>query len=337
MAQRKLNKQQKQRIRAQQDRTRNNAHATSATDDVNSVQFEGLIIQHHGKQAIVEEHNGRLINCKIRQNLGGIVCADQVIYQRNPEEPEGVILAVKERKSVLARPDFHRKPKPFAANIDQIIIVAAPEPELSEHLLDRYLVTLEALGLEGVIVINKTDLLKNAALTDIESRMSVYRQIGYKVLFCSVKTAQGLEELRALLKERTSILVGQSGVGKSSLINQILPDLDLRIGELSQANHGKHTTSSSTLYHLPFGGDIIDSPGVRDFAIWNISEEQIASGFAEFRQFQGHCRFHNCRHINEPDCAIKQAVKEGKISAHRLQSYQDMLAEIRQGKQDNLP
>jgi ribosome biogenesis GTPase len=331
MAQRKLNKQQKQRIRAQQDRTRKNIQSTSSTDDVNSLQFEGIVIQHHGKQAIVEEHNGHLINCKIRQNLGGIVCADRVIYQRDPEDQDGVILAVKERTSVLARPDFHRKPKPFAANIDQIIIVAAPEPDLSEHLLDRYLVILEAIGLEGIIVINKTDLLESTSLSVMQSRMSVYQQMGYKVLFCSVKNAQGLDELRTFLKERTSILVGQSGVGKSSLINQILPDLDLLIGELSQANHGKHTTSSSTLYHLPFGGDIIDSPGVRDFAIWNISEEQIASGFSEFRQFQGQCRFHNCRHINEPDCAIKQAVKEGKISAQRLQSYQDMLAEIRQG------
>ncbi len=330
MAQRKLSKQQKQRIRAQQERTRKGSEAGTSADATHSLQFDGIVIQHHGKQAIVEEQDGSLINCKIRQNLGGIVCGDRVVYQRKPEEHEGVILAVRERKSVLARPDFQRKPKPFAANIDQIIIVAAPEPELSEHLLDRYLIILETLGLKGILVINKSDLLDQTGLADIESRMLVYKQLGYDLLFCSVKSTQGLDQLRTLLKERTSILVGQSGVGKSSLINQILPDLDLRIGALSQANHGKHTTSSSTLYHLPCGGDIIDSPGVRDFAIWHISEEEIASGFVEFRQYQGQCRFHNCRHINEPDCAIKQAVSEGKISARRLQSYQDMLDEIEQ-------
>ncbi len=331
MAQRKLNKQQQQRIRAQQDRTRKNIESTSSSDNPHEQQFEGIVIQHHGKQAIVEEQNGHLINCKIRQNLGNIVCGDRVIYQRSPEDQEAVILAVKERKSVLARPDFNRKPKPFAANIDQIIIVAAPEPELSEHLLDRYLVIVETTGLHGIIVINKADLLDDSSMSEIASRLLVYQNIGYQVLFCSVKDNQGLKQLQTILKDRTSILVGQSGVGKSSLINQMLPELELRTSELSQANHGKHTTSSSTLYHLPLGGDIIDSPGIRDFAIWNISEAQIAAGFSEFRPYQGQCRFHNCRHINEPDCAIKQAVEEGSISGQRLQSYQDMLDELKQG------
>lgn len=330
MAQRKLSKQQKTRIRAQQDRTRKKLDTGSLADDVNIPQLEGIVIQHHGKQAIVEEQDGLLITCKIRQNLGGIVCGDRVIYQRIPQHKDGVILAVMERNSVLARPDFQRNPKPFAANIDQIIIVAAPEPELSEHLLDRYLIIVEKLGLDGVIVINKTDLLGHTAMTDMQSRMQVYQQLGYQLLFCSVKNGADLDPLHNILKGHTSILVGQSGVGKSSLINEMLPDLDLRIGALSQANHGKHTTSSSTLYHLPFGGDIIDSPGIRDFAIWHISEEEIAAGFIEFRQYQGQCRFHNCRHINEPDCAIKQAVEAGKISARRLQSYQDMLNEIAQ-------
>lgn len=326
MAQRKLNKQQQKRIREQQDRTRKNIGNTASEQD--SSHSEGLVIQHHGKQAIVETKDGLLLSCSIRQNLGSIVCGDNVVVQQNQDTHQDIILAVKERHSVLARPDFRRQPKPFAANIDQIIIVAAPEPVLSEHLLDRYLVILESLSLEGIIIINKIDLLMESNRTIIDKQMNVYQSIGYPVLYTSIKSSSGMDALRNVLKNKRSILVGQSGVGKSSLINQLLPEIDLRISELSQANHGKHTTSSSTLYHLPFGGDIIDSPGIRDFALWHISEQTIASGFSEFRAYLGQCRFHNCRHINEPDCAIKKACDEGTISSRRLQSYQDMLNDI---------
>jgi len=330
MAQRKLNKQQKTRIRAQQDRTLNNISQSGTDSSINDQQLQGTVIQHHGKQAIVENGSGDLITCKIRQNLGSMVCGDRVIYQISAEDQQGVILAIEERDSVLMRPDFRRNPKAFAANINQIIIVAAPEPELSEHLLDRYLVVLESLGLTGVIVINKSDLLSEAALMMIQEQLQTYKNLGYPIVYTSVKTALGLEGLKGILKDKSSILVGQSGVGKSSLINQLIPDLDLRTSELSQANHGKHTTSSSTLYHLPFGGDILDSPGVRDFSVWHISEQHIASGFIEFKPYLGQCRFHNCKHTNEPDCAIKQAVEKGEISERRLKSYQAMLVEIAQ-------
>ena len=329
MAQRKLNKQQQTRVRAQQDRTRNKQ--TTSDDSTEHQQLDGIIIQHHGKQAIVENETGELIKCKIRQNLGTIVCGDQVIYQSKKDDQEGVILAIKERKNVLVRPDFRRKPKAFAANIDQIIIVAAPEPELSEHLLDRYLVVLESIGLRGIIVVNKTDLLSDTQLSEIQKQLKAYKDLGYTMTFTSTKTSHGLESLKGILKGKSNILVGQSGVGKSSLINQLLPDLDLRTNELSQANHGKHTTSSSTLYHLPFSGDIIDSPGIRDFSVWHISEQQITDGFTEFKPYLGQCRFHNCRHINEPDCAIKLAADKGEISERRLKSYQNMLMEIEQG------
>ena len=329
MAQRKLNKQQKQRIRASQDKTRNNQADEQA--DENSEKNTGLVIQHHGKQAIVETSSGELVDCKIRQNLGSIVCGDEVIWQKTLEE-QGVILAVKERKNVLARPDFRKRPKAFVANIDQIVIVAAVEPELSRHLLDRYLEILETIKLPGIIVANKIDLLSDENKTSISNQLATYKDIGYTIIYTSAKTDHELSELKAALLNKRSILVGQSGVGKSSIINNLLPDLDVRIGKLSQANHGKHTTSSSVLYHMPTGGDIVDSPGIRDFSIWHIDPQDIEAGFIEFSPYKGLCRFNNCKHLNEPGCAIKQAVVENEISKERFLSYQHMLEEIELNK-----
>ena len=322
MAKRKLTRQQRQRIHAQQEQSR---QSSEIIDD--TAQQTGLVIQHHGKQAIVEDTNARLIHCKIRQNLGSIVCGDQVVWEEK-ENDEGIIVAVKGRRNVLARPDFRRQVKPFVANIDQIIIVTATEPELSLHLLDRYLIITETVSLDAIIVINKTDLMSQNKRQQIEQTLSTYEQLGYPVIYTSAKVDDDLNQLQTKLGDQASIMVGQSGVGKSSLINRLLPDLDIKVGKLTQANHGKHTTSTSILYHLPTGGDIIDSPGIRDFGLWDISEAQITNGFIEFRPYIGQCRFHNCRHLNEPDCAVKQAAKKGEISPLRLSSYQQMLAEL---------
>ncbi|NOY67458.1 MAG: ribosome small subunit-dependent GTPase A, partial [Gammaproteobacteria bacterium] len=287
--------------------------------------------QHHGKQAIIETESGQLVNCKVRQNLGSIVCGDNVVWKPALED-QGVILAIEERKNVLARPDFRKKPKPFVANIDQIIIVTAVEPEPSQHLLDRYLVILETVKLPGIIVANKTDLLTSGNKNSINNLLSIYKDIGYNIIHTSVKTNQGLDELNNTLHNQRSILVGQSGVGKSTIINHLLPDLELRTNKLTQANHGKHTTSSSVLYHLPSSGDIVDSPGIRDFSIWHITPQDVESGFIEFKPYKMKCRFNNCRHINEPDCAVKQAAEENIISRERLASYQEMLKEIELNK-----
>jgi len=325
MAQRKLNKQQKERVRQKQEKNR--SKASLSVDDQQAEQT-GLVILNHGKKALIEDQAGELWDCDIRQNLGGLVCGDNVIWQPATEEKKGVILAVSPRTNFLARPDFRKQSKPFVANIDQIIIVAAIEPELSLHLLDRYLIILEMVKLQGVIIINKTDLFDKKSLDAIHTQMAVYEKIGYPVLYSSAATDTGIDTLNQHLKNKRSIFVGQSGVGKSSLINRIIPDLNIRVGKLTQANHGKHTTSSSTLYHLSGGGDMVDSPGIRDFALWHIDQPTIEAGFREFMPYKGLCRFHNCLHVSEPDCAVKQAVEDGEISEIRLQSYQQMLSEI---------
>ncbi|MDH5765074.1 MAG: ribosome small subunit-dependent GTPase A, partial [Gammaproteobacteria bacterium] len=178
-----------------------------------------------------------------------------------------------------------------------------------------------------VILFNKIDLLTSNQqfFNDLEAE---YQSIGYPVIKTSNILDQGFEQLHTVLKSRTSIFVGLSGVGKSSLINHLLPEQDIRVGELSEATgEGKHTTTNSMLYHLDGGGELIDSPGVRDFGLWNTSADCILDGFVEIRPFSGQCRFSNCHHDNEPDCAIKQALQTHKISVRRFKSYKKMLKE----------
>jgi ribosome biogenesis GTPase len=175
-------------------------------------------------------------------------------------------------------------------------------------------------------VVNKSDLLDTESRAKLEQRLAIYEQIGYSLLFISTRTTDGLRDLHQQLKSHTSILVGQSGVGKSSLVQALLPDLDIRIGALSQVTGlGRHTTTVTTLYHLPDGGDLIDSPGVRDFSLSPVPVDQLAQGFREFKAYLGQCRFHNCRHASEPGCAVQDAVRSGAINQRRLANYKELV------------
>jgi ribosome biogenesis GTPase len=230
----------------------------------------------------------------------------------------------------LARPTGDGSSKPYAANVNRIFIVTATQPQTSDALIDRYLVVAETTGIHPVIVINKIDLADEQTRPLFEARAAKYRAVGYTVLFASVKRRHGLDAIVEELKGHTSILVGQSGVGKSSLVKSLLPDRDIRIGALSQTQQGRHTTTTSVLYHLPFGGDLIDSPGVRDFAVWHIEPEDIVRGFVEFREYLGHCRFSDCSHTSEPGCALLEAVDTGRIHPARLASYHEMMRSIQE-------
>lgn len=322
--------QQKRRERAQQ---RANETAQSLSTSLGAEQ-SGQVISHHGTSLIVEADNGELYRCVQRQNLEALVCGDHVIWQpsMDSDKREGVIIALQPRSSLLERTGFGGITKPVAANIDQIIVVSAIQPPLNEQLIDRYLINAEIVGIKPILLINKTDLLNGEETRQLEQRLQYYRDIGYRTLFASVKQEHGLDPLIGQLQGKTSILVGQSGVGKSSLVKQLLPDLEIRIGRLSDSDLGKHTTTTSVLYHLPFDGHLIDSPGVRDFGVWHIDAQQVAYGFVEFRPYLGRCKFSNCTHSNEPDCAIKQAIRDGKIAARRLQSYHHM---VQQAEESN--
>jgi ribosome biogenesis GTPase len=290
------------------------------------VEREGLVVAHYGTQVAVESSPGESQRCHLRANLEGLVTGDRVIWCEG--EPTGVVVAQLDRESVLCRPDTQGNLKPVAANIDQIVIVLAPLPEPHANLIDRYLVAAETVGIEPVILLNKTDLLTDCR-EQIDALLAIYPTLGYRVLRASCETSDGMSELQAALDGRTSVFVGQSGVGKSSLVNVLLPDIDLRVGALSESTHkGTHTTTTAQLFHMPCGGTLIDSPGIREFGLWHMTRQQIEAGFREFWPLLGHCKFRDCIHEKEPKCALLEAAEAGTISAKRLGSYRHMVASL---------
>jgi len=246
------------------------------------------------------------------------------------DEASLVVEAVLPRRNYFVRTDERQRRNIIAANLDQVLIVVATRPLPSRDLMERYLLAVHSLGIEPLIVYNKTDLElapdEKANGVQVLAHMPDYEALGYKVIRTSCKTEPGIDGLRSVLKDKTSILVGQSGVGKSSLINQLIPDLQIQTGELSNATgKGTHTTTSTILYQLTDGGYLIDSPGVWEYGIWKIEDQEIAADFIEFRPWLGQCRFNNCLHASEPACAIKQAVADGNIRDWRYQSYLRLL------------
>lgn len=246
------------------------------------------------------------------------------------DEASLVVEAVLPRRNYFVRTDERQRRNIVAANLDQVLIVVATRPLPSRDLMERYLLAVHSLGMEPVIVFNKTDLElapdETANGVQVLRHMPEYEALGYRVIRTSCKTAPGIGGLQSILKDRTSILVGQSGVGKSSLINQLIPDLQIQTGALSDATgKGTHTTTSTMMYQLTDGGHLIDSPGVWEYGIWKIENQELAAGFIEFKPWLGQCRFNNCLHASEPACAVKQAVADGNISDWRYQSYLRLL------------
>lgn len=285
----------------------------------------GLVIVNYGKNQVIEDASGDLHRCVARRGLPQTVCGDKVEWQLTGASA-GVIETIQPRRTVLLRADGHNNHRPLAANIDQVVIEAALEPALDYFLIDKYIVAAELAQAEPLIVINKSDLLKPAERSRIDTLIDEYRAIGYTTLLTSALENTGIRAFTSSLTDKASILVGQSGVGKSSLIKRLLPDRDIAIGKLSAASGlGKHTTTSTTLYHLPEGGLLIDSPGVRDFHLGEVNDADLVNGFREFQPWLGQCRFNDCRHLSEPGCAIITAVADGKILKRRMESYRKLL------------
>ena len=281
----------------------------------------GRIVSHYGANFSVRDAQGSYHLCLSRRNLPKLVCGDYVTWQA-VGETEGVIVGLQPRQSLLARPGYHHQLKPIAANIDQILVVIAPQPSIDEDLINRYLVAATLTGIAPLIVLNKVDLLERNELLAIQQRLQIYVQLGYQLIHASTQANHGLKELISVLEHKTSIFVGQSGVGKSSLIKAILPDTSVRIGALSHATGlGKHTTTVSTLYPIAHNGAIIDSPGIREFGLAQFEPAQIAQGFVEFQPLIEQCKFNDCSHHAEPGCAVHHGVNSGAIQRSRYDSF----------------
>ncbi|MEM6470571.1 MAG: ribosome small subunit-dependent GTPase A [Planctomycetota bacterium] len=299
---------------------------------------EGRVTRAHGLTNTVLSDDGRFFECSIRQVLkslsiegrGTVVAGDRVQFRAETVDT-GMIEFVHPRHGVISRQSRGQQ-HVIAANVDQVLIVAsAAEPGLKPALIDRFLLSAEQCDLEPVIVINKCDLIDS---TQLQPLLGVYGSMGYRVLLTSAEKGINIEYLRALLRGKQSVLSGQSGVGKSSLLNAVQPGLGLAVSEVSKENQkGKHTTTTSTL--IPLGdslsveqaGAVFDTPGIRQFQLWDITAEEVAGLMPDIRPFVGACRYANCLHLNEDGCAVKDAVADGRIDARRYDAYCHLLEE----------
>lgn len=354
MPKRRLSERQRRRILAIQERRRQRLeiHTSAVLDDLDpepdarettqsaapgadsgsataeSRSQQGSVIARHGAHLAVEAGDGSLHHCVARRHIGHPVCGDRVIWAQM-EPGRGVVTALTARDNVLSRPDYAGRDKPLAANLTLLAVVVAPEPPPSGFLLDQYLVAAELMGIPALVVAAKMDLLDTAARRAFLDALAPYPELGYPVCPVSTKGSPGITALRAHLPGETAILLGQSGVGKSSLVQQLLPDQDIQVGRLSAATGlGRHTTSTATCYRLPpgdaKGGRLIDSPGVRSFRLAGLTQAQLEDGFPELGTVRGQCRFRDCRHLDEPDCAVRAAVAAGSIHPQRLARFQQL-------------
>ena len=287
-----------------------------------SAPANGRVIANFGRRVLVQDEHDQQHLCIPKGRKLGAVCGDNVVWsQAKHQDDFGIVESVLPRTVALERPSSRGRVEVLAANMTQLLIVVCHNPPLDPYLIDRYLAAGELMQIQCRVVWNKIDALTAQQKSDYEKVLQEFSNIGYDVLSLSAKTQLGLPRLSDSLKDHVSIMVGQSGVGKSSILNAILPNLEVATQEVSTANkEGKHTTTASRLYDLEAGGAIIDSPGIRDYAPAPVEVSKIQYGFREFALAEP-CRFSDCTHLREPNCGVVAGVEQGLISPRRYESY----------------
>lgn len=298
---------------------------------------EGVVIKSTGSWYEVRNDSGEVVLCRLRGKIrldgirttNPISVGDKVLYEKENNKDTCVINKILPRHNVIVRKSVNlsKASHIIASNIDQAILVATiAQPRTSTGFIDRFLVTAEAYHIPTTIVFNKCDLYDEEQMAQAEELISTFENIGYKSFMISAKTGYRCDELKEIMKDKVSLFSGHSGVGKSALVNRLDPNLNVRVGEISDVHEkGKHTTTFSQMFPLTFGGYIIDSPGIKEFGLYDMEKETLAQRFPEMRNLMHECKFSNCTHLHEPHCAIKDAVENNVIADWRYNDYCSMM------------
>lgn len=300
--------------------------------------MQGIVVKSTGSWYQVRTAKGIIIQCRLKgkfrlngiKHTNPVTVGDVVDFEMEPESENGVIHKIHDRKNYIIRKanNLSKQTHIIASNLDQLMLIATLAfPKTSLGFIDRVLLTAEAYHIPAIIVFNKVDLMQNGFDEILSETIQLYERIGYPCLKTSAKTGEGLEELKSLLSNKTTLLSGHSGVGKSTLLNTIEPTLNLKTGIISNySKKGQHTTTFAEMHPLNFGGFIVDTPGIREFGLVDFDLNEVSHYFKEMQPLIGQCKYNNCMHVNEPECAIQAAVASGQISEQRFSSYLSIIS-----------